>query len=430
MKVFYVPWLHMHQPLIFLGNELKSNLEKMIISKDSKEAWDGKLIARAYKNPATYIKKLADQGLNPKIMLDYSGILLESLEELGNRNFFDFEISGEKVGNIIEAFKKILRKYPDCIEFAATAYSHCYFPATPQEDWKLQIEEWKNVFSRIFGKKILEKVKGFWLPELGVPGFGDKLKFLIKVLKEENIEWLFLPLQAVENYEQLSYEERIKIACMPHLLEVEGETIPVVFRAPHYFIDQQAGCLPEKILEKIKEVERIFSKYNKPPIIIPASDGENGNVMMNEFFPLTFEPLFKNFSEEFSSLTITEFLHKFYEKNGEIKPESKIKLKLLGASWINGHKLWLEGLRRIEMVKKIEILSKEFHEVEEKILENFGEVEEIREARKLLLISETSCYVYWNVDFWFEQGEKVMEILRGKINNLRKKYLYHIGKRI
>ena len=424
MKAFYVPWLHMHQPLIFIGKELRSNLEKMIISKDSTEAWNGRLIARAYKNPATYVKKLREEGFNPRIILDYSGILLESLEELSKRNFFDFEVKGEKIGNIIKALKEVLEKYPECIEFVATAYSHCYFPATPEQDWKLQIEEWKNVFGRIFGKKHLEGVKGFWLPELGVPGFGDKLKFLVKVLKDEGIEWLFLPLQAVENYENLSYEERIRICCMPHLLEIGNESIPVVFRAPHYIIDQQAGCLPEKILEKLREVERIFSKFSeKPPLVVPASDGENGNVMMNEFFPLTFEPMFKDYFEEFNSSTISEFLHQFYSKGGEIKPESRIRLKLLGASWINGHKLWLEGSRRLGMVEKVNSISKKFHEIEKMIVERVGEVEELKEARKLLLISETSCYVYWNVDFWFEQGEMILEILNRKIEGMAKKYL-------
>ncbi|MEM5883151.1 MAG: glycoside hydrolase, partial [Candidatus Aenigmatarchaeota archaeon] len=168
----YVPWLHMHQPLIwFKTNEeekLISNLEKMLLSQDARESWDAKLIARAYKNPAKYFKQLREEGYRPRIILDFSGILLESLEELGKRGVLDkVEVEGEKIEDIIEIYKEVLNF--DGIEMAGSAYSHCYFPAIPEEDWNLQVEEWKRTFGRIFGKKILERVKGFWLPELGLP---------------------------------------------------------------------------------------------------------------------------------------------------------------------------------------------------------------------------------------------------------------------
>ena len=111
MKVVYVPWLHMHQPLIWIregGKEkLVSNLYKMLISKDQKEAWDAKLIARAYKNPAKYVKELRESGFKARIMLDYSGILLESLVELSKKKVLDkVEVEGERIGNPIKLFRK------------------------------------------------------------------------------------------------------------------------------------------------------------------------------------------------------------------------------------------------------------------------------------------------------------------------------------
>jgi hypothetical protein len=41
-----------------------------------------------------------------------------------------------------------------------------------------------------------------------------------------------------------------------------------------------------------------------------------------------------------------------------------------------------------------------------------------KELLKLLLIAETSCYVYWGIDYWFSQGEKVMEMLRRKMEKV------------
>lgn len=413
----YVPWLHMHQPLIWFktnGEErLMSNLEKMLLSKDSREGWDAKLIARAYKNPAKYFKQLKKEGYNPRIILDFSGILLESLEELGKREVLDgIEVEGEKIGKIIEFYKDVLKF--DGIEIAGSAYSHCYFPAIPEEDWGLQVEEWKNTFGRIFGKKYLERIKGFWLPELGLPAFEDRVYSLIKILEENSYEWMILPLQAVENYENLSYEERIRIACQPHLLKIKDLSFKVIFRFPSYIIDQQAGCNAEEVYKRALQTAKIFrEKSKKPALIVPAGDGENGNVMMNEFFPQTFVPFFKEKTDEkISSLTVSEFLEEYYK---EIK--SEIKVKTLGASWINGHRLWLEGTKKLEITNKIASLSKRFHflkkKVDEKSLEN---------VKKFLLIAETSCYVYWGTDFWYEQGEKAIKIVEEKLKNIEKIY--------
>jgi hypothetical protein len=60
------------------------------------------------------------------------------------------------------------------------------------------------------------------------------------------------------------------------------------------------------------------------------------------------------------------------------------------------------------MKEKIEKLSSRFHEQQAN-----GPASE--EALKALLISETSCYVYWNSDFWFDQGEKMIEFAYHKI---------------
>ena len=271
----------------------------------------------------------------------------------------------------------------------------------------MQIEEWRNVFRKIFGRRNLERVKGFWLPEMGIPGSAEKLRRLIKIISEY-YEWVILPLQAVEGYEKLSYEQKIQLACQPHLLRVKDVSIPIIFRTPTYFIDQQAGCELNLLYSRLKEAGRIFEKVsNKPALIVPASDGENGNVMMNEFFPKTFVPFFKEVKDEdVFSLTVTQFLHTYYEKNDEIVVTGEVKLKEIGASWVGGHKFWLEGSKRLEMVKKIEKLSRKFWE-RKKLLS----IDQFSEIKKMLLIAETSCYVYWGTDFWFKQGEKTIRFV-------------------
>jgi len=406
-KAIYVPWLHMHQPLVRYRRKTMSNIKMMLLSKNSDVRWNAELMARAYKNPAKYVKELSKKGLKPKIMLDFSGILLESLEEM-TRDFRKLKVDGEIIGNIIRLYREVLKKYPSSMELAGTAYSHCYFPVTPVEDWKWQIKEWKNVFSKLFGNKVLERVKGFWLPEMGIPGEEEKLAKLIKILKDNGYEWLILPLEAVEGEKEMSQEERIIMTSQPHILSVKDESITVILKVKYDFLDQQAGCDDDCVYEKSIEAGKTFKVKKKPALVVPASDGENGNVMMNEFFPQTFVPFFKNkIDRNVSSLTVSQFLQEYYDKK---KITSKIKIRRIGGSWVGGHERWTEGTRRQEVISKLEEISKKFHEIDPKSLK--AKDRNIYEkTKRMLLISETSCYTYWNTEFWFSQWKRVMRIL-------------------
>ena len=394
MKTIYVPWLHMHQPLIWwkIGKKerLISNLEKMLLVNQ----WNGKLIARAYKNPAKYVLSLKEEGYEPRIMLDFSGILLEALDEIGKKLNKTY-VNGEKIGNIVKLYKRVLKKYPEAIEFAGSAYSHCYFPVVPIEDYELQINEWKKVFKRLFGQKALKRIKGFWLPEMGIPGDEDRVYTLIKFLKDSGYEWIILPTEALKEEKKLTYEQRIQLTSEPHTLKVRDESIIVILKVRYDFLDQQAGCDADCVYEKCLEAARIHSK-NSPALVVPASDGENGNVMMNEFFPQTFVPFFKKkVNKNVESMCVSEFLENFYKD----KELSRIKLKKTGGSWMGGHENWIEGRKRVILNRRIQELSKEFHNLSKKN----------EKIKRIVLIAETSCYTYWNTSFWFLQGEKTVE---------------------
>lgn len=394
MKTVYVPWLHMHQPLIWwkIGKKerLISNLERMLLTNQ----WNGKLIARAYKNPAKYVLSLKKEGYEPRIMLDFSGILFEALNEMGKKLNKTY-VNKEKIGNIVKLYKKVLKKYPEAIEFAGSAYSHCYFPVTPIEDYELQINEWRKVFKRLFGQKVLKRIKGFWFPEMGVPGDEERIYTLIKILKDYGYEWIILPTEALKEEKKLTYEQRIRLTSEPHILKVRDESIIVILKVRYDFLDQQAGCDADCVYEKCLEAARIHGK-NSPALVVPASDGENGNVMMNEFFPKTFVPFFKKkVNRNVRSMCVSEFIKKFYEG----KKLDRIKLKETGGSWMGGHRNWTEGNRRIILNRRIQELSKKFHNLPKKN----------EEIKRIMLIAETSCYTYWNTSFWFLQGEKTVD---------------------
>jgi len=252
---------------------------------------------------------------------------------------------------------------------------------------------------------------------MGIPGEEEKLLLLIKLLKNFGYEWIILPIEAVENEKQMSYEQRIITTSQPHIIRVKNESIPVVFRVRYDFIDQQAGCDANQVYEKCLEAGDIFGRVSdKPALIVPASDGENGNVMLNEFFPETFVPFFENkIADPIYSMKVSEFLECYYP---EI--DSEVRIGVTGSSWVGGHKSWEEGDERIKINKKISELSERFHRLEN----NLGVIKDkkllgfYKDVRHSLLISETSCYTYWGTEFWFEQAKKSLKLLEEKMNEL------------
>ena len=447
-KAIYVPWLHMHQPLIWFvypknilnpkkweNESLIGNLEKMLYEGN----YDALKMAMAYANPAKFITRLSEDGLDPKIMLDFSGTLLESLERLCssddfNNSYVRVDMAGrdEQVGNIIEQYKAALAKYPDAIEFTGTGYYHPYFPAIPKEDWGAQIGRWREKFKSLFGEKALSNVKGFWLPEMGIPGEEADLFQLIREIKKAGYKWMILP--AVENPGACPLElpsgewNRFRIFNEPHALSAtsggETESIVAVVREPG--IDHQSGCGAGGVYDKANWVirERAAMKANiSPALLVPTSDGENGNVMMNQFFFDSFTPFYSRFADDkVSSLCVSEYLEAMQKKIlGKIDWErassafSPIRIKKKGGSWIGGHQQWLEGDRRLAIKRKMDKLSERLHK-----FDKLKGRPAYREAEDAVLNSETSCYVYWGSDFWFDQGEVSIKYAEKKIDGLGK----------
>ena len=409
----FVPWLHMHQPPIWT-NKLMGNLEKMLYGEEnSEEHWNAQWFAQAYKNPALYVQKLCREGHNPRIMLDYSGVLLEELAHLSkNGTFAHLNVGGEIIGNIVELFRYVLAEHPEAIEFAGTAYSHCYFPATPKRDHEAQIFEWRRVFANLFGEEALQRVRGFWLPEMGMMGDPDEALQFIRLLQKYGYEWLILPHSALEHPEGWSNPQ---LENQVHWLVVESggesERILCVVRDTEMGIRQQSGQNVDGCINDIRYRGQVFRETHPavPPLIVPTSDGENGNVMMFEYFSNTFAPLFRESHnwQDISFMTVSEYIDQFLA-NGAT---TEVRLKSSGGSWIGGHQSWLEGDERQNILREIEQLSQDYAKLRENSPDNGKELEK---AKRSLLLCETSCFVYWNSPFWFEQAQKFLSWARDR----------------
>ncbi|NES01383.1 MAG: glycoside hydrolase [Okeania sp. SIO2F4] len=404
-QVLFVPWLHFHQPPIWNNGQLHGNLEKMLGGEsNSEEHWNAQWFAQAYKNPARYAKKLSEEGHQPRMMVDYSGVLLEEMAKLSTNGIFsNLYVDGEAVGDVISLWREVLTEYSDTIEFTGSAYSHCYFPATPERDHEAQIMEWRRVFADLFGEEALLRIRGFWPPEMGMTGDPAEALRFIRLLKKCGYEWIILPNAALEHPEGWSTPE---LENRVHWLVVESdgesECIICVVRDTDMGIRQQSGQNAEGCINDVRY--RGGEVGMKPPaLVVPTSDGENGNVMMFEYFKNSFAPLFRE-SDRWSDvgfMTVSQYIDTYLSEG----PVTEVRLKSTGGSWIGGHQQWQEGDLRQQVLAAVEQLSQDYAKVVES---GKGSAEKSR----ALLLCETSCFVYWGSDFWAQQAKLFIEWAR------------------
>ncbi len=413
----FVPWLHMHQPPIWVETDqtpvLRGNLEKMLEGpENSEEGWNAQWYALAYKNPARFAKLLKNKGYQPRMMVDYSGVLLEEMAKLStNGKFEHLDVGGEKVGDVIALWREVLEQHPETVEFAGTAYSHCYFPATPERDAEAQIMEWRRVFADLFGEKALSRVRGFWLPEMGMTGDAAEALRFIRLLKKCGYEWLILPSSALERPEGWSTPE---LENRVHWLTVESggesEKILCVVRDTDMGIRQQSGQNADGCINDIRYRGSVLREAGSkiPPLVVPTSDGENGNVMMFEYFKNSFVPLFDGGDRhsDIGFMTVSEYIDAYIADG----VATEVRLKPTGGSWIGGHQSWQEGDLRQRVLVAVEQLSQDYAKVEAA-----GKLSP--EQKRALLLCETSCFVYWGSDFWAGQADKFIDWAREAINN-------------
>lgn len=87
--------LHMQQPLIPAGGddlgtaELISNLQYMMQHPDIGDNHNAAVFHWCYKRMGEFIPQLVGEGKQPRVMLDYSGVLLHGLRHMGLNDVID-----------------------------------------------------------------------------------------------------------------------------------------------------------------------------------------------------------------------------------------------------------------------------------------------------------------------------------------------------
>ena len=428
--------LHMHQPIIPAGGDdlrtarLISNLQYMMEHQNIGDNHNAPVFLNCYSRISDLVRELADQGKNPRVMLDYSGNLLWGLKDMGEER-------------VLDNLKLITsdKKYWGYVEWLGTMWSHSVVSSTPVPDIKLHMKAWQEDFAGIFGVKALERVKGFSAPEMHLPIHPDGCFEYVKALKECGYKWLMVQEHTIENMDA----SPIRRPHFPHKLVAKnslGEKIEITViiktqGSDNKLIGQMQPYYEAKGLNHEK-----YCGLDLPPFVAQIGDGENGGVMMNEFPPM-YKIAFQEIAEDgVVGMNATEYLE-FVKRAGlkkdsfmPVQPVSQSKIwefvkefspgasdraienakkkypgfSLERASWTND-KDWVKGYEHV--MDPIIELSIAFHKKFDG-RERFETVP-YKKALLYLLLSQTSCFRYWGTGVWTDYAKEIcrrgMEII-------------------
>lgn len=426
--------LHHQQPFLFINSGKRvSNIKKMwqYAGGDDQQRWNVACYVGSYRELGRSINLLVNEGYEPRIMADFTGSLLKGLKEAedeGILNQMSIEKQGSRAGNVISELRKAIKFPSSYLEMTATGIYHPLFhpDTTPKEDWDLHIKSYRALHKILFGELSAQNLNGFWPPEMAVSGKPDDLYDLIEILHKNGIKWIMLPSVPYRD----DWNER---ALKPPL----GETLEFYekYYAPHVIRGRKNGSEnqivalvrdPKSELQKgvdlrgrayqvAEEYYRELQSQGKeilfPPIVLVASDGDNGDRMMQgNFFHDTFNSFVRTRPEKSPCALVggTEYLTSIlqsafgevnWSRAGEIF--SEIVIQPEGYSWsgVLGN-IWLSKKEKKDIYVEIRRLSEAFH----KILPQKVDPTKYQDAMDKLLLTETSCYTWWDGSYWQDQA--------------------------
>jgi len=371
------------------------------------------------------IPELVSQGKRPRVMLDYSGCLLDGLWRMGLSDVF------EKLRTI--TCDPASRS---CVEWLGTAWGHPVAPSTPVQDYRLHVLAWRHHFAALFGLEALSRVKGFSPCEMALPNHPDVAYAFVSALKECGYRWVLVQEHTVERVEDGG---GLRNPHCPHRLVTrnsQGETVSIVAiiktqGSDTKLIGQMQPYYEAKNLGRIE-----LGGKSVPSLAAQIADGENGGVMMNEFPGKYKDTTCESSGTETPPVNVSEYLeyldslgvreedlpavqpvmqHRIWERMPEPAGHDALaqtiaqlqtednRFNMEGGSWTNNIS-WVRGYDNL--LGPMERASAMFNE---KVLRQNVPTSEPRYRKALyhLLLTQTSCYRYWGEGTWADYGREL-----------------------
>jgi Glycosyl hydrolase family 57 len=422
--------LHMHQPLIPAGGaELRSaaivsNLQWMLEHPDIGDNHNAAAFRWCYQRMGELVPQLLAEGFEPRVMLEYSGTLLEGLRRMG-------------AGDVLEALERLTRdpSVRHAVEWLGCPWGHAVAPSTPVQDYRLHVRAWQHQFAAIFGLEALGRVRGFSPAEMALPNHPDVAYEFVRTLNECGYQWLLVQEHTVE----LADGRRLERPHLPHRLVATssaGDTAEIVAVVKTQGSDTKLVGQMQPYYEA-KGLSRLeLAGHQVPPLVTQIADGENGGVMMNEFPPKYLEVVRTCSGSRTPILNVTEYLEQLFasgvlpgdlpviqplfqqriwqqmapgdgpDRLAEVVNQLRTdddRFHMEGGSWTSDLS-WVQGYDQVLI--PMDKASSLFHE---QVLARGVASDDpaYRNALFHLLTAETSCFRYWGQGTWTDYGTEL-----------------------
>lgn len=423
--------LHMQQPLIPAGGndigsaELISNLAYMMDNQHIGDNHNAPVFHWCYKRIGDFIPQLVAEGKEPRVMLDYSGVLFHGLRRMG-------------CDDVIDSLKGITcdPKYRHCVDWLGCPWGHAVAPSTPVQDYRLHVQAWQHHFAAIFGLDALSRVKGFSPAEMAIPNHPDVCYEFVRTLKESGFTWVLVQEHTIENPENGWGVEHPHV---PHRLiarNSKGDTATIMALIKTQGSDTKLVAQMQPFYEAKGLKRQLLGGREIPPLVSQIGDGENGGVMMNEFPGKYMDAIRECSGTDTPAMNGTEYLENLLalglteQDFPEIQPilqkriwdrmepgEGPDKLAAViadlakeddrfhmeGGSWTNNIS-WVRGYENV--LGPMDKVSARFSR---KVLDKGISTADpgYRNALFHLLTSQTSCFRYWGQGTWTDYAREL-----------------------
>jgi 4-alpha-glucanotransferase len=383
-NVFHALGLHMHQP--------PGNLRLLLDANP----WEAEQIIHCYERPARYARQYADVA---HLHIGFSGILLEQLRD---------QRIVDRYRHLID-IPKMLDAYRDAanVELIGMGYFHPIFPLIPIADWEEQLRTGRELMQEVFGRA----PRGFWPPEMAFS--MEMIPSLVKAGYE------YVVVDGVHVHP----EDGVNDVFRPYLACYDGTCITVVPRDRDVSNAPESGLDATWFAHEVTHRCRFSVRPDEDRLVTTWSDGENGGWFrqMHEgsgFFGHYFSPYMEHVRG--GEYPVVPVGISDYLLDHAPSAHAQVQTGAWNVGSTSGFDLsqWAGSGAQQAAADRVRELSRRWWALagsETRLDPAVGP--RLAEARRLVLESETSCYLFWGDD-WLPKLYAITDAAGGLLDEL------------